>query len=259
MQFQQKPVHLKRLAVYCLGLFVMALGVSFSVKSDLGVSPVNSIPKVLSEIFKSLSMGTWTTIIFCSFILIQLLLLGREFHPSRLLQILCSVLFGRFVDLSNWICGLFLPVPHSYVVRLCYLVISMALVGLGILLYLEPKLLPLPGEGVMLAVSKKFRFPLYKCKIGFDASVVVIAALTSLCYFHGFHGVREGTVLAAIGVGKFLGLFTTLLKPQLGLFLGMGTDEDTPKAPVRETRPKHLTPSMGAAVPEVQQAVHPIN
>ena len=62
----------KRLVVYCIGLFLMAVGVSISIKSDLGVSPVNSIPYVVSEIVKSISMGTWTTIIYCVFILTQL-------------------------------------------------------------------------------------------------------------------------------------------------------------------------------------------
>lgn len=226
-----KSAYIKRLFVYCLGLFIMALGVSFSVKSNLGVSPVNSIPKVLSEIFTQLSMGTWTTIIFCSYIFIQILVLGRKFHPSRFLQILCSFLFGRFVDLSNFLTGLFLPAPHGYVVRLAYLVISMALVGLGILFYLEPKLLPLPGEGVMLAVSEKYKIPLYKCKIGFDVTVVVIAAATSLISFHYFNGVREGTILAAIGVGKFLGFFTSLLKARLSRFLELQPSTASGKAP----------------------------
>lgn len=33
-----------RLVVYFVGLFIMTLGVSMSVKSNLGVSPVSSIP-----------------------------------------------------------------------------------------------------------------------------------------------------------------------------------------------------------------------
>ncbi len=219
MQRFIKPVYFKRLFIYCLGLFIMALGVSISVKSDLGVSPVNSIPKVLSEVFTQLSMGTWTTIIFCCFILIQLLILRREFKPQCFLQILCSFLFGSFVDLSNWLTALVVPDPGTYPLRLIYLVISMALVGLGILFYLEPNILPLPGEGVMLAVSRKYNIPLHKCKIGFDSAVVVIAAVISLGYFRYFNGVREGTVLAALGVGKFLGIFTTLFQHKLQRFV----------------------------------------
>ena len=41
----------KRILCYCARLFLMAMGVSFSGKADLGMSPVNSIPYVLSEIY----------------------------------------------------------------------------------------------------------------------------------------------------------------------------------------------------------------
>ena len=51
-----------------IGLFVMALGVSVSKTSDLGVSPVNSIPCVLSVI-TNIDMGICTTVVFVSFIL----------------------------------------------------------------------------------------------------------------------------------------------------------------------------------------------
>ena len=70
----------KCVLVYCIGLFIMAMGVSFSGTADLGMSPVNSIPYVLSEIFTSLSMGTWI-IIFSLYILIQFVILGRNFQP----------------------------------------------------------------------------------------------------------------------------------------------------------------------------------
>ena len=46
------------------------------------MSPVNSIPYVLSEIYTSLSMGTWIIIIFSLYIAIQFLLLGKNFQPG---------------------------------------------------------------------------------------------------------------------------------------------------------------------------------
>lgn len=42
---------------YVLGLFVMAFGVTFAANSNLGMSPVNSIPSVLSAI-TNIEMGT---------------------------------------------------------------------------------------------------------------------------------------------------------------------------------------------------------
>ena len=199
----------------------MALGVSLSVMSDLGVSPMNSVPYVLSRIFTNITMGTFTTALFCSYILIQAILLGRKFSLLRLLQILSSFLFGWFVDLSNWLTGLILTPPTMYVMRLAFLVISMAFVGLGIFLYVSPKLPPLPGEGTMQVISEKFHIPLHWAKIGFDVTITAAAVIISLCYFHRLNGVREGTIIAAVGVGKFLGLFIKLWQTKLDRFMEM--------------------------------------
>ena len=197
----------KQLTVYCLGLFIMALGVSFSVRSDLGVSPVNSIPYVLSEIFRT-DMGIWTIAVYTVYILIQFLLLGRAFRPTRLLQLVCTFLFGWFVDVANLLTEVLLPLPGNYGVRLLYLCVSIALVGLGILFYLAPALLSLPGEGVMQTISEKYNIPLHRVKMIFDCTVSIVALILSLAFFHTFHGVREGTVIAAVGVGRCLGFFT---------------------------------------------------
>ena len=40
-----------RILVYCVGLFILATGVAFSVNGNLGVSPVNSLPFVVSQAF----------------------------------------------------------------------------------------------------------------------------------------------------------------------------------------------------------------
>ena len=227
MRMKQTGITLaKRVLVYCAGLFVMALGVSFSGKADLGMSPVNSIPYVLSEIFTSLSMGTWIIIIFSLYILIQFIILGRDLQPARILQLICTTLFGYFTDFTNFLAEMFLPDPAAlpfpsaliYGVRLVYLLISMILIALGILLYLEPRLISLPGEGIMQVIAEKLHLPLHTVKMCFDITVSLIALAISLAYFRQFHGIREGTVIAAFGVGKILGLYEPL-KPALRSFL----------------------------------------
>ena len=93
-----------RILVYCLGLLLLAFGVAISVNSDLGVSPVNSLPYVISQIIH-VQLGTCVTAVFCSYILLQVLILRREFQPINLLQILFSTLFGYFVDFAKWTIG----------------------------------------------------------------------------------------------------------------------------------------------------------
>ena len=52
----------------------------------------------------------------------------------------------------------------------------------------------------------------------FDCTVSIIALVISLVYFRQFHGIREGTVIAAIGVGKILSLYAPL-RPTLHRFM----------------------------------------
>ncbi len=51
----------KRLLIYFLGLFIMAVGVVFSVKSALGVSPVTCLANVVSQI-TSINLGVCTIV-----------------------------------------------------------------------------------------------------------------------------------------------------------------------------------------------------
>ncbi len=192
----------KAVLIYCLGLFIMAIGISFSIISDLGVSPISSIPYVLSQIF-DLDLGLCTTAIFLLFIFIQFLMLGRDFRLKHLLQILCSTLFGVFVSVATWLTS---PIKLGgfYPLRLLFCGISIVLIAIGILLYLSPNLISLPGEGVMQAMSLKLHIPLPRSKTIFDCTVVVIAALLSVLFLHSVIGVREGTVLAAVFVGMCL-------------------------------------------------------
>ena len=207
----------KRVASYCLGLLLLAFGVTFSVRSNLGVSPVNSIPYVLS-LLTGIEQGLLTTAVFCSYILVQAIILKKEFKPINLLQIVFSSLFGYFVTFSNHLCG-FLPTPSNYGVRLCFLAVSMVFVALGLMFYLAADVVPQPAEGVMLAINLKTGIEFSKVKVMFDVCVVIIAAAISLIGFGKLQGVREGTVIAAIGIGKILGILNQKYKKSIEDFL----------------------------------------
>lgn len=71
----------KRIVIYLAGLFFVALGVAFSVNSNLGVSPVNSLPYVVSRILGK-DLGTCVTVIFIGYILIHDPAFKKGFPPS---------------------------------------------------------------------------------------------------------------------------------------------------------------------------------
>ena len=214
----------RRILVYLAGLFCMALGVVFSARSSLGVSPVGSLANVLYQIALRedlpdyVNLGNCTTAVYCLYLLAELLILRRDFKLSMLLQLAASLLFGQLVNLAYQLL-FFLPVPPNYAVQLAYLLCSVPLVAFGVMLYLSPKLLPTPGEGMSLAISQKTGLSLGSAKTVFDCSLVLISAAVSLLWFHGLEGVREGTVICALTVGFVIRQFQKLCQKPLLRFV----------------------------------------
>ncbi len=201
-----------RIGVYCLGLLLLAFGVAVSVNSDLGVSPVNSLPYVISRIIHA-QLGTCVTAVFCSYIVLQVLILRRDFQIINLLQILFSTLFGYFVDFAKLVIGDFaLP---GYVGRLGMLAVSILLIALGILLYLEAELVPMPMEGLTAAIAKKLNKPFPTMKTVVDCVVVGAGIVLCFVFLGKLDGIREGTVITAIVTGKIIALLRRPLSPVL--------------------------------------------
>ena len=192
------PVYIaKRYLLLLAGLSIMAFGVAFSIKASLGTSPISSVPYVVS-LFAPLTVGTATIVMHCVFILLQILILRRNYHPIQLMQLPVAVFFGYLTDFGVWaVRGIHCS---TYWQQWIVCLIGILLVAAGVSLEVKAGVVVLAGEGVVLAICKvlpKIKFGYMK--VGFDVTLVVIACILS---FTGhLQGVREGTVAAALLVG----------------------------------------------------------
>lgn len=209
---------IRKITIYILGLFILALGVSVSIKSNLGISPVNSLPYVLSHIVK-IEMGYLTMAVFIAFIGLQVLILRRDFKIINTLQILCSIAFGYFVNLSNFLLSSFV-IPSHILLRLIIAFSSAALCGLGIFLYVEARVMPLPAEGLTKAISDKIGKPFSRVKVVFDLTMVIISLAFSVIFLGRIQGIGIGTIISAFFIGKFIGVFSGILKKAVRRFIG---------------------------------------
>lgn len=201
-----------RLGIYCLGLLVLAFGIALSVNSDLGVSPVSSLPYVVSRIV-NISLGSCTVIVYAVYVLLQMLLNGRKFQPVLLLQLVFSTVFGYFVDGAKFVLGDFaLP---TYAGQLAMLAMSILLIGFALVLYIEVDLAPMPAEGLVGCLAGKLKRPFSTMKSLFDCTSVLVAAVLSLVFLGKLAGIREGTVVTAILAGKVMGLIRRGLGPPI--------------------------------------------
>ena len=90
---------IKRYLLFFVGLFVNALGVSLITKASLGTSPISSIPYVMSLNFP-FTLGNFTIFFSIFLIVLQILILRKNFKIENILQIPVSIAFGYFIDLT---------------------------------------------------------------------------------------------------------------------------------------------------------------
>jgi len=204
---------LSKIAVYLAGLFLLALGTVCSINAGLGISPINALPYA-AGVALGVEVGGAVTAFFLACILAQALLLGRRFKPVELCQAPFSFVFGWFVQGISSFLALF---PAGYAGRAAMLVCGMLLIAAGIAVYLEASLVNLPPEGLVLAIlQRKPSWKFGRVKIALDSSLVLAAVAISLVFTGSVQGVREGTVLSALCIGRLIPPFRRMLVPLLG-------------------------------------------
>lgn len=212
----KKNKWIARVIAYAIGLLILAFGVAFSVNSNLGVSPANSFPYVVSLILNT-KMGNCVTVIFICYILLQILILKKDFQWINLSQILFSTLFGKFVDFAKMVLGGFC-IP-TYAGRLLMLAISVVLIAIGISMYMGAKLVNMPTEGLASAIAAKLpNKEFHQTKVMVDCASVGTALILSVCFLGGLQGIREGTIISAIVIGKVIPYANKVTKPILQKF-----------------------------------------
>lgn len=206
---------LKRYVIFLIGLFVNSLGVSLITKASLGTSPISSIPYVLSLSFP-FTLGNFTIFFSIFLILLQLLILRKNFKLEHVLQIPVSIIFGYFIDLTML---LFAWVnPQVYIMKIIYLLIGCLILGFGVYMEVLADVVMLPGESFVRAIVLTWKTNFGTTKICFDVSMSAIAAILSFVFTGRLNGVREGTIIAALLVGfiaRVAGKKLAFVKPML--------------------------------------------
>lgn len=221
----------KRFICYILGLFIITIGINISKMSQLGISPVSSIPRAC-EVIWNITLGTTSIIVYCVLVLLQSIVLRKKFKLRNLLGIPLTFVFGWMVDITGTDPNAFghlllkFPRPEEYVMKLVYLVASVVIIGLGVFLYLRAHFVPMPAEGLAAAISEMSGKAFGDCKTAVDCSMITVALILQLIFLGGFSSftgdtvvVREGTILAAVFVGQIVKLLTKLIGKPIDKFL----------------------------------------
>lgn len=217
---------LTRYLVFAVGVVIMSFGVALSVQAHLGTAPISTLPTVLS--FTGIgTVGELTIAMNALFVVLQILLLRRRYRWIQLLQLPAAVLFGGMIDVWLWVLR---DVTSTVYWQQALLAIAGTIaLSIGVWIEVTPRVLMVPGEGIVQAITDVSGRRFGNVKVAFDVTLVALATILSLILFHGLVGVREGTVFGALMVGNFVKLWQRLF-PGLGRWV-------TPRPPADPEHP----------------------
>ncbi len=171
--------------VLIAGLYAFGTGEALIVVGGLGVSPWTVLAQGLATILP-MSIGAATLLVSAGVLLVWLPLRERP----GLGTIANAVIIALALQVGVWL----LPEAHGVTTQLGFVLVGIALVGLGSGFYLTTNLGPGPRDGMMTGLHQRTGIPVGRVRMGIEVVVLGVGWLLG-----GTVGV--GTVLFALLIG----------------------------------------------------------
>lgn len=209
---------IKRYVLFVISLFFIGFGIALTKHAQLGVTPYSTVANIVSIKFTNLSFGTWLIISNYFLLLLQIIILGKNFKKIQLLQIPLSLIYGYFTDFGVWIAQM-IP-ADEYVVRVALVIIGTFVLGFGVTLSVVADVILNSAEAFVAALAFVTKKDFGSVKVVFDISWVALSMVLSLVFFGGrLVGTREGTIISAVLSGVAVKIFRPLVDKPLNKLL----------------------------------------
>lgn len=188
-----------RILLFVVGLSVLSTGISCVTNAHLGTGAVSSTAYVLS-LGTDLTMGFYVFLTNAFFFLIEIAIEPKEILKKAVFQLPICALFGFVIDIAMWVTSFIHP--EAYWEQLVMVCVGTAMIGIGAGTMVFARFAILPPEGAVLAFIGRWGGSFGTLRSGADCFLVALAVLLSFYFFGELRGIREGTVIAALGGGN---------------------------------------------------------
>ena len=213
MRFPTPKKYPGKILLFAAGLFLLATAMALLSASRLGMTPVQSLAYVLYCRFEDfISFGTLCFLWNMLLLLLQLILLRRNFKAYDFLQIPLSLFFGSVVDAAKWVFAF--VAPQSLFARIAVMLLGVLILSFGVFLMLKAEFVLNSGEAAVRAISIVTKKSFGTIKNYFDLSTVCLALICSFVLFGTWRSdiVGAATLTCSILTGLLVKLLTKLLE-----------------------------------------------
>lgn len=184
-----------RVFFYLIGLFFMGLGVTLTIKANLGAGAWDALNVGLSNAI-GLTVGSWVFIVGVILIFINALITKGK---PKFLAIITILLIGFFVDF--WLLVVFEQVEFDGMIqRTISLLFGILFIAIGVAMYLQTKFPANPIDQLMISLHERFHINFMVAK-----TIGEVVALLLAFIFQGPIGL--GTIIITFLIGPIIQLF----------------------------------------------------
>ena len=206
-----------RISFYLMGLVILSIGLTLNTKSNLGVSPIISIPFSIANIL-NLNFAAMTFIVYAVFVLIQFIIKGKNRDLKDILQIPFSLLFSVLI---NYFGEIFNFNYTTIWQNLLLLFVAIIVTAIGAAMTVNMKLVPNPADGLAQAIGDILKKGLGFGKNALDITCVVTTCIIGIVLTGKIFAIGIGTLIAMIGVGRVIAVFNFIFKDKMDRLAGL--------------------------------------
>ena len=191
----------KKILRTIVGILLVFGSVAFAIKAGIGVLPVDAAITSIATLI-GMKVGTFSMLFHGSFFVGQVIMEGKNFRKTELLQILYLTLGGSV--LNFFLYTVLQNVTFSfYPLRLVVCIAAFVVSAFGCTMVLETHLMRTPMEGCIQMLADRMGTTMGKLRQKIDVVLVVISVAITLIFGVEWT-LREGTVIAALMFGPMM-------------------------------------------------------
>ena len=201
---------IKRLIMLVVFVIIGSIGSALTLKAAIGVGAWDALAQTGNEI-TGIQVGTIGMFFNFSCIIVQILVLKKDFKKIQLLQIIVCLILGNIVNvvLYDLLGSIHI---YEYWMNVAILISGYIICAFGVGAVMVLDIVTFALEGACMAVSKKTNKPFHVLRQSVDIVSIMIALVVGLLCNVPL-AIREGTIIGMFLFGPLMGIFMKWQKP----------------------------------------------
>jgi uncharacterized membrane protein YczE len=198
-------------------IIVAATGVALGLKAAVGVGAWDAFSQATSMV-TGIKVGTFSMMMNISCVLVQVVVLKKDFKMISFLQVFMAVLLGFFVNIVFYEILANVTID-SYLINMAIYMGSLLVIIMAVALIMSINFLSFPLEAACMAIATKTRLKFGTIRQLVDVFSIIGALLIAISFQNPIP-VREGTIIGMLLFGPLIAWFIPRFQPlvrKLGL------------------------------------------